>query len=336
MSHDVVFRSDETASWAALAALRFFLALVVVLGHSCVFVAGRGDWSFIGLWLNQGSAVFGFFVLSGYSIAASLERDSTGFYRRRVVRIWPTYLACLVVGVAVSALFPHGLRWPTGRYLSATTIPEVVVSAMMLQTICGTAIPVVGQIWSLSPEWWHYMLAPLLRRLSSAALACWLGLSFEAFMLIHPPAGGGPEGFTDGLGFLTLSWLWITGFLYRRIASRPVGPAILIFPSLCALFFGHFTGAPLFITLFVLLLSPEFKLPMRQQKLFNWAGDVSYPLYLFHMPVLAVLASFGCRNTALLVTASLGVSLVALYGVDYPCRRRFGTAARRNIVTISA
>jgi len=134
--------------------------MVVVLGHCCYFVSGRQDWSYIGLWLNQGSAVFGFFILSGYSIAASLDREITGYYRRRLVRIWPTYLACLAVGVAVSAVLPHGLNWPTGGHLPAMAWPEVIASVLMLQTFLGSPIPVVGQIWSLSPEWWHYMLAP--------------------------------------------------------------------------------------------------------------------------------------------------------------------------------
>ncbi|HTQ71837.1 MAG TPA: hypothetical protein VMH92_10135 [Acidocella sp.] len=133
-----------------------------------------------------------------------------------------------------------------------------------------------------------------------------------------------------------MSWLWLTGFLYRRLGFRPAGVAILIFPSLYALFFNHFTGLPLFISLFVLLLSPEFKLSARMQKLFNWAGDVSYPLYLFHMQVIAVLASLGCRNSAALVAAALGVSVAALYGVDYPCRKLFGTAARYRLVTAQA
>ncbi len=325
-------KGDEASAWAVLAALRFFLALVVVVGHCSFFVGGRHDWSDIGLWLNQGSAVFGFFILSGYSIAASLEREETGFYRRRFVRIWPTYLACLSVGLLVAMVLPQGLSWPTGRHMPPATVPEIVASFLMLQTVIGYAIPAVGQIWSLSPEWWHYMIAPGLVRLSSITLICWLGMSFCAFMLIPPPPGGGPEGFTHGLGFLTLSWLWITGFLYRRLALRPVGAVILAAPSTCALFFGHFTGLPLFISIFMLLLSHEMEISVGWQKVLNWAGDVSYPLYLFHMPVLAILVSRGYRNTLLMTVTSLLLSVLALQCIDYPCRAQLRRRIPKNVI----
>ncbi len=254
--------SENAAStWGVLAALRFFLAMVVVLGHCSSFVAGRHDWSYIGLWLNQGSAVFGFFILSGYSIAASLERSPAGFYRRRFIRIWPLYLGCIAFGLLVSLRIPHGLAWPTGPHVPVTPFSSVLVSLLMLQTILGPPIPIVGQIWSLSPEWWHYMVAPLLRKFSSLTLLALLTVSFLAYMTIPPPPGGGPEGFSHGLSLVTLSWLWVTGFIYRRFDRKPAGIAMLLIPPVLALFFGHFTGLPLFISIFILLLTETSSYP---------------------------------------------------------------------------
>lgn len=319
--------SDESA-WAVLALLRFFLAMVVVLGHCSSFVGGRQDWTYIGLWLNQGSAVFGFFVLSGYSIAASLEGRPSGFYRRRFVRIWPLYLSCIAFGLLISLRIRHGLEWPMGAYLPPISVTSVLASLLMLQGIMASSIPIVGQIWSLSPEWWHYMVAPLLRKLSTVTLFALLAASFLMFMAIPTPQGGGAERFSHGLALVTLSWLWVTGFIYRRFDRQPVGIALLIIPSVFALFFGHFTGLPLFVSIFTLLLSGEFKVPNILLRIYNFLGDVSFPLYLFHIPVMVLLVSLGVRATTPLVVASLLVSCGALYAIDYPSRAYFGTKVK--------
>jgi peptidoglycan/LPS O-acetylase OafA/YrhL len=322
-------REREESLWAVLAALRFFLAMIVVVGHCCSFLGGPSDWSYIGLWLNQGSAVFGFFIISGYSIAASIEQGQVGFYRRRILRIWPQYLVCIFFGLLVSLCIPHGLTWPTGVRLPPTSGASVAASLLMLQTIVGPSIPVIGQIWSLSPEWWHYMAAPALRRFSTLALLALLGGSFAAFMLIPTPPGGGPEKFTHGLALLTLSWLWVTGFIYRRLDRQPIGIAVLLIPSVYAHFFGYPTGAPLFIAIFVLFLSGEFRLSKQCRRICLFLGDISFPLYLFHVPTMVLLFSFGVNGSALMVVGSLLVSIVALYGVDYPSRRRFRVDPKR-------
>ena len=325
---------DDDSNWAVLSMLRFFLAMVVLLGHNDFYVGGRHDWTAIGLWLNQGSAVFGFFILSGYGIAASLEQRAAGYYRRRFVRIWPLYLTCIAFGLLVSLRLPHGIFWPTGHFFPPATLSSIICSLLMLQTIVTYSIPIAGQIWSLSPEWWHYMLAPVLTKLSTLTLLTLLLLSFEAFMAIAPPAGGGPEGFTHGLSFITLSWLWVTGFTYRRLDRRPAGAALLAIPSVLALFFGHFTGLPLFISIFVLMVSREFKIAKECRRIFNYLGDLSFPLYLFHMPVMALMLSLGARSTPPMITAALLVSIAALHGIDYPARVFFRTRQKHPAVQL--
>lgn len=141
---EAVLTLRDEPRWAVLAALRFFLSLVVVVGHCCSLVSGPSDWTFVGLWLNQGSAVFGFFILSGYSIAASLEQSPTGFYRRRMLRIWPLYLGCIAFGLLVSLRIPNGFIWPTGVNMPPTSAGSIAASLLMLQAIVGPAIPPGG------------------------------------------------------------------------------------------------------------------------------------------------------------------------------------------------
>ena len=322
-------RQLDKSFWAVLAGHRLLLATVVVLGHCSSLVAGASDWTAIGRWLNQGSAVFGFFIISGYSIAASLENNLVGFYRRRVLRIWPLYLGCLVFGLFVSLRIPHGFNWPAGTALPPASPLSIIASFLMLQTLVASAIPIVGQIWSLSPEWWHYMVAPILRRAPTLVLLVLLGASFTAFILVPAPSGSGAEQMKYGLSLLTLSWLWMTGFVYRRFDGQLVGLGILVIPSLCALYFGHFTGAPLFATILVMLLNGKVDVSKRWRDLLLLLGDLSFPLYLFHIPTMVLLLTFGLHGSAWMVGGSFLASAAALFLIDYPCRRYFRTDALR-------
>jgi peptidoglycan/LPS O-acetylase OafA/YrhL len=313
--------SPSSDQWAILSGLRFFLAVTVVLGHFSLFIrldphgiVGDG-------YFNPGSAVFGFFILSGFSIAASLGRDSEGFYKRRFQRIMPLYCGCIAFGLIVAHfLAPQGYTWPRGIYVPHASAYTIIVSLLMLQTFFGNPIAIVGPIWSLSAEWWHYMIAPALERLSNAALAIWIAVSFIAFLTILPPPGHGIDFLQHGRVFLTSSWLWITGFLYYRMRGTPPGFLVLAVPSTFALSLGHFTGAPLFISIFVLIASAGIRIPERLRRPLNFLGDYSYALYLFHIPTFVAALVLGLNRSILQLGAAFGVSLAALYLIDYPSR----------------
>ncbi|WP_321865736.1 acyltransferase family protein [Paraburkholderia tropica] len=322
------------SQWAILAALRFFLSASVVFGHFSLYVRTDHTRIFGDGYLNPGSAVFGFFILSGFSIAASVARETDGFYARRVVRIWPLYLSAIVFGLVVSALLvPHGAVLPLGLSLPREGVLQTVASLLMLQTIVTYAIPTVAPIWSLSAEWWHYMISPILKRLSNALLAVWVIASFIAYLMIQPSPGHGIDALPHGLAIVVSSWMWVTGFLYYRLRGTPIGFVVLALPSTFALTLGHFTGAPLFISIFVLVVSSEIRLPAPLIQKFNFLGDYSYPLYLFHWPAFIAALALGSNRSATTLGAAFLVSLIALYAIDFPARRQF--RKRRTAQTVA-
>jgi peptidoglycan/LPS O-acetylase OafA/YrhL len=317
--------TDE--QWAVLAALRFFLAASVVVGHFSLFIRLDPHHIIGNGYLNPGSAVFGFFILSGFSIASSVSRETNGFYGRRFVRIWPLYVACIAFGVAVSVfLAPQGFDWPLGGNLPRASAYQTVVSLLMLQTILAYPVATVGPIWSLSAEWWHYMIAPALKRMSNAMLLAWVALSFVAFLTILPPAGHGIDILEHGKAIVTSSWLWMSGFLYYRMRGTPLGFILLALPSTFAASIGHFTGAPLFISIFVLIASSELRVPKTWLRPLNFLGDYSYALYLFHYPAFIAALLLGSTRSIVTLASAFGVSLVALLAIDYPARRIFKRA----------
>jgi peptidoglycan/LPS O-acetylase OafA/YrhL len=325
--------TNTESHWAILAALRFFLAVVVVAGHFSLYVrfdtrhlVGAG-------YLNPLSAVYGFFILSGYSIAASLDRSMSGFMSRRFVRIWPLYLASIVFGLAVYLLIPDGFNWPLGN-ASISGNPgslSIIASLLMLQTVIAGPIATVGPTWSLSAEWWHYMISPVLRKISTPVLLVAMLASFILFVRVNPPGPGvaGMDQLTHGKGILALSWVWMTGFVYYRYRRTPLGILLLIGPSLFALTIEHSTGVPFFITAFVLVAAEEFSVSAKLQRFFNFLGDWSYPLYLFHMACFIAVLHLGSNRSIITLSSAFIVSLLALYLVDYPSRTLFKRKAKR-------
>lgn len=193
-----------------------------------------------------------------------------------------------------------------------------IASVLMLQMVIAWPSGMIGPIWSIAPEWWHYMIAPAFKRMPSWSIAVLIVGSWIAFMLIHPPDGHGIDWLQHGLGFVVLSWMWLSGFLYFRHRTTRYGILLLLFPSTMAAYFGHFTGLPLFLSLIVLAISDAIALPASLTRCFNWLGDCSHPLYLFHTPAFIAVILLGFRSPWVILAGGFGLSLFMLYAIDYP------------------
>ena len=161
-------RSD--ARWAVLAGLRLALAMVVVSGHLGWFV-GAAMPAALRFLVSLGgtAAVLGFLVVSGYSIGHSLERRPAGFYRRRLVRIYPLY--AVAVAVSVVPFVATGVdRWagPGGLGVPRPTAGTVVGNLLLLQNVACRPLGMDPPLWTLGIEAALYVLAPWLRRWPTA------------------------------------------------------------------------------------------------------------------------------------------------------------------------
>lgn len=331
----------EVEKWSILAGLRFMLASMVAIGH--LHMHAPSGWT---AWLTRFDAfdaILGFLVISGYSIGHSYQVKSDGFLVRRVKRLYPVYIASLVVTVLVNQLSsePPGIPWL-----------QLLLNALLLNQLLTTE-SYLGPAWSLALEFWLYCLTPLLITLNPrrirviifASLACYLCYVIARPILKLPyfsSVGG-------GLNLPLLAFTWIAGFRLSRSdvnpreALRDIG---LIFGAhwLCivmvhALFriknhkLDEFVQGDLptllaraTTLLFVWLVFRQFvagrgeegrkSLPLR------FLGDVSYPLYLLHVPVIMFLAGHGWHSAALLFGASLVVSAIAYQLLDSYSRKR--------------
>lgn len=286
-----------TTPWPLLGGLRFVLASIVVFEHfrwllplpALRVVPALGSFA----------AVLAFFAISGYSIAASYERAPQGFYRRRFRRIYPTYLVALAV-----ALMPHLLRndaafFVGGQVFERPTLPQALCHILMLQ---GFAVPIIdaaGPAWSLSIECACYLLAPLFWRFRWLALAALP--SFAFFVVARGPLHLPYYAHMPyGVAFAALLWAWLAGFVFYRYRAEAWAAWALVSLGSVALALNR-SDAPrlapftLVASYGALIAAPALPLPPRLARVLTVLGDVSYPLYLLHIPVLLLLYASSNR-----------------------------------------
>ncbi|HEY8965372.1 MAG TPA: acyltransferase family protein, partial [Candidatus Methylacidiphilales bacterium] len=219
--------------WAWLGGLRFFLAAVVVATHIGICAApARATAKLAGL--VGFNAVLCFFLISGYSISCSIRQRPRGFLRRRFLRIYPLYAACLLLAlvpwISHSAIASHD-----GYTVFRPTTGQALAGLFLLQGFLAPVIATLSPAWSLSVECSYYLLAPLLARLKP--LLPWIAAA--ASFLYFRFGGHGDYPHQGGLvPFAALAWAWLLGWLYERGPKLGEGLPGLVF----ALFFVAAAG----------------------------------------------------------------------------------------------
>lgn len=101
-----------------------------------------------------------FFVLSGYLIYGSLisrEQQFLSFMGRRIVRIYPTFLAVLLLYLFLSVFFQSESKLPPEPLRAVLYIVQNILLLPGLFPIQ----PIITVAWSLSYEMFFYLLIPL-------------------------------------------------------------------------------------------------------------------------------------------------------------------------------
>jgi len=278
-------------------ALRLVAALAVILSHAFLIAQGTekndplnwltGNQCMLGL-----TGVFVFFAVSGFLVTQSYEqtRSPWRYLLKRVLRIFPAYLVCIVLTafvlgpiVTTLALGDYFHRPEPYSYVYYNSFFDIRVhelpGVMFVDNPVG--LEVNGSLWSLGCEFDMYLMVLVLGMLRLIRWPVCVALLALGMACI---------AFPDTLGFLggwgwTLSFFAIGMVLYKlrdtRIfnrwlallalaglaASIPLRQFILLFPV-----FGCY------LALYVAL---HPKLPVIRATRF---GDLSYGLYIFGWP----------------------------------------------------
>jgi peptidoglycan/LPS O-acetylase OafA/YrhL len=316
--------------WSILAAVRFYLAFLVICSHLRWFLPPEE------LILSFGqpdakAAVVGFLVISGYSIASSVKKSSKGFYKRRIMRLYPVYLASLIFIFVPFWITKTNVIQTLNHSFKAPDPFLIVGNLFFLQNLLIPSISANPVIWTLGLEVALYLFAPFIsKKVNDRNLLVFIALSSICFVLSSYFNLPHFAKLLGGLNLIFLGWSWCLGFYYYRNKHLFSAQILLVVLGVVAL---ALYGSPLRIipylaTASTLILAPRIKLPEMMAKVFDFAGNISYPLYLTHVPSLIIANTiFGWKDWFPLVTFSLGVSIIFYYTLD------FYTKSRKKVVS---
>jgi peptidoglycan/LPS O-acetylase OafA/YrhL len=255
-----------------------------------------------------------FLVLSGYLISAHLlaSRRGTGFtpflafYRRRALRIGPALLVLLAIS-GVAALLTG-----TGGEM-APAIAATIFQVADAPDVLGLDLHWLSHMWTLSLEAQFYLVIPLVIAASFASpiLVTLEALLIAAAALLYAPVAALAVGAAlASLGAHPRSWFGIraiailgVGVLLTSVAIDNQSSYYNLVPTL-----GTSVGAAMLIAA-AAGARTSLRLPGLRR-----VGVISYSLYLWHLPVAALVypALYGAGQPWWLATAaSLGLSLAA-------------------------
>jgi exopolysaccharide production protein ExoZ len=148
--------------------LRGVAVFLVFLVHYCTLIKpyilrSSLEWSTLNLTHSLGNVgVDLFFVLSGFLIYGTLisktKTDFPRYFKRRVIRIYPTFLDLFVVYLILSLVFPSESKIPSGFYSGSIFILQNLLLLPGLFDI----VPVITVAWSLSYELFYYLFIPFI------------------------------------------------------------------------------------------------------------------------------------------------------------------------------
>jgi peptidoglycan/LPS O-acetylase OafA/YrhL len=310
------------------------ISVGVVVAFHAFFAKGFGG--FIGVDV--------FFVISGYLITGIILRDLAagrfsfaGFYARRVRRIYPALVLVLAVTLAAGwvQLFDDGFA-QLGRHLAAAAL---FVSNLALYGEAGyfdnasEAKPLL-HLWSLGVEEQFYILWPLALAL---AWRLWRGRGVWALVLLGLGASFAQElwlmgrdqsaafyiptaRFWEMLAGAALAQAERSGLPKPRWLAEALGAGGLLallgglvfitegvaFPGVAAL-------VPVGAAVAMIAAGPQAFVNARLLGLtpMRWLGGISYPLYLWHWPVLVLVRLSGFSGAQAMAWAVLAAVLLA-------------------------
>ena len=315
-----------------------------------------------------------FFVISGFLISTILAKSLAfgsfsfaGFYARRIKRIFPALLVVMAATLAFGwvALFPDELA-QLARHITggAGFLSNLVLWHEVGYFDRGADTKPLLHLWSLAIEEQFYIVWPVVlllawkRRVSLLAAAAVLAaLSFAVNV-------GGIHAFPSATFYSPASRAWelLAGAMLACAVLRPVPSltrAVRLLPpnawsALGALFLtlgfalitakhrfpGWYALLPVVGAVMLIGAGPRawFNRVVLSNRLLVWIGLISYPLYLWHWPLLSYAHIIETGTPAPQLRAGLMALAVVLAWLTYHLVERplrFGEGRRKVAALVS-
>jgi peptidoglycan/LPS O-acetylase OafA/YrhL len=344
--------------------LRGVAALMVVAFHLCEAHATSHKDQII----NHGYlAVDFFFLLSGFVIGYAYDdrwgrMTVGGFFKRRLVRLQPMVVLGMVIGAGFfyfqeSALFPEIGQTPVWKMLLVMVIGCFLVPVPPALDVRGwhETFPLNGPGWSLFYEYLANVLyATVVRRFSNVALGILVVLSAAALLHLAVTSAEGDviggwslEAPQLHIGFARMMYPFFAGLLLFRLARLRAVPgafwwcslavvAVLAMPRIGSP--AHLWQNGLYDAFSIIIVFPSIIFlgasgavrSAPAQRLCRFLGDISYPIYITHYPLIYTYTAWVATNkvslrdglpvAALVFLAAVAIAYASLKFYDEPVR----------------
>lgn len=315
---------EKRIYFSGINALRFIAALAVIITHIELL---KGVFGFKSYWKNPiifnlgGMGVYFFFVLSGFLITYLLlvEKEKyhhikiKDFYIRRILRIWPLYYLIVVIGFFILPKFEmfhisylqdsFSGNFGTNLILYILILPNLAFSLF-------SAVPNIGQAWSIGVEEQFYLAWPWIISKSKNILKTLLIIIISLFLIKVGVLILGK--FYGSSGWYAPLKLFVAMSKFECMAIGGIGSFFLFSKrNVLKIFYNKFIlllsilGIPLLIyitpnflqdgihivysILFLIIILNVSNNTIKfnfENRLFNYLGKISYGIYMYHFMVI--------------------------------------------------
>jgi peptidoglycan/LPS O-acetylase OafA/YrhL len=285
-----------------------------------------------------------FFFVSGFLVSQSLARAKGlgGFYRNRVLRVFPGLWFCLLFSICLAAIFTD-IPWTSASFyiwlLAQLSIGQFYNPPFLRDFGVGV---LNGSLWTIPVELQFYLVLPVLyflwKRWRRGAEAAFVIAAFAAHTFFILAIYGQGTLFAKLAQVTVVPWLFF--FIMGSLAARH-------WPRVEHLFRGRFTywltgyvagtlaigylssleisgnriNGISAILLLGVVLSAAYTAPALSRRLLA-GNDISYGFYLYHMPLLNAYMVVGAARSpgggALVFAVSVFVAVLSWRLVERP------------------
>jgi peptidoglycan/LPS O-acetylase OafA/YrhL len=282
-----------------------------------------------------------FFFVSGFLISKSFEKNCRPreYALNRALRIYPALIVCFVASVAGAALtgYFNTVRPALSQWLRWTAAQLSFAQFYNPEFMRHYGVGVLnGSMWTVAVELQFYVLVPVLyvllrlrssatRRtnllLCTAAALFWVGNALYVAGTAHYANATWFK--LIGVSFIPWFYMFLVGVFFQKNSDRLLPwlggrwvQVLVVYCMLAAagnsllrLNLGNTLGLPLFLVLAAVTFAAAYSRPQLSDQLLR-RNDVSYGVYIYHMPVVNLLLAVGLAGRSIGFPIALCVTLV--------------------------
>jgi len=320
--------------------LRLLAATEVICGHYYDHISHAGNHRLIDIMFSFPGVTI-FFVISGYLISASFERNSqfSNYIRNRILRIYPGLWGVIFVTViAISLTGISFINKQAMAWLPAQLAGIIYTPGFLNNYGFGSYN---GSLWTIPVELQFYLVLPLCYFFAPKKLTnYWFYVLFVVFSAIYFIYQ------LDNFGhvvhkllqysFLPHFYMFLLGVIFQRLrifqSKFIYGKALywlVGYLLICLLPLGDYFNTIAFtfaknIILGFTVLSMAYTLPQTAKKLLR-GNDISYGIYIYHGLLLTIIVQMKWQpniNLAMVIAAAYVLGYLSWIFIEKPFIKR--------------